>query len=139
MDNITISTKNVDNLRDFLQLHGFEVNHMQDSVYKVVREDELPVYIHVGKESIYFELDLGNVESFASLEFYRSLLEMNPQIQPVSFAINQTNPDDPRLVLVESRVTVDLCSDEVLSIFDALELASDKAESMLQPYLKDII
>jgi hypothetical protein len=60
-----------------------------------------------------------------------TLLDINTDILPVSFAINSSDPQDPHLVLVESRVTGDLSEHEVLSVFDALALAADKAEMLI--------
>ena len=61
---------------------------------------------------------------------------MNTEILPVSFAVNNSNPDDPHLVLVESRITVDLSDQELLAVFDALELATDKAEAVIADYVE---
>lgn len=135
MNNITIHTKKTDTFTDFLQNNGFEVEAIEDDIYRVVREDELPVYLAVGEEAIYFEVDLGNVSGFAGKELFFKLLDANTEILPVSFGINNSNPEDPRLVLAESRVSGDLSDGEVLSVFDALELAADKAEEILEPYL----
>jgi hypothetical protein len=53
----------------------------------------------------------------------------------VGFGINNTNPEDPRLVLIESRETGSLDDHEMLSVFAALELAADKAETLLEKYM----
>ena len=116
-------------------MHGFEVEAMDVGVSRVSRDDELPVYIHIDEQSLYFNLDLGSISSIADAELYFKLLDLNTEIQPVSFGIDTTNPEDPRLVLVESRVTGDLSDQELLSVFDALELATDRAEALLAPYL----
>ena len=135
VNNITVNTTKTDTFIDFLQIHGFEVEALEDNIYRVVREDELPVFLMVGEEAIYFEVDLGNISELVDKDFFFKLLDANTEILPVSFGINNTNPEDPRLVLAESRVTGDLSDGEVLSVFDALELAAEKAEQILQPYL----
>lgn len=135
MKAITVHTIRQENLEDFLLMHGFEVKAMDGGVSRVSRDDELPVYIHIDEQSLYFNLDLGNISSIADAELYFKLLDLNTEIQPVSFGIDTTNPEDPRLVLVESRVTGDLSDQELLSVFDALELATDRAEALLAPYL----
>ena len=56
----------------------------------------------------------------------------------MSFGINNTNPEDPHLVLVESRETEDLDAHELLSVFDALELAVDRAEAIFQSILDQV-
>lgn len=133
---INIYTTRQDNLEEFLPLHGFEVETINEKVYRVSREDELPVYVHADEQSLYFSVDLGNISGIGDTELYFKLLDLNTEIQPVSFGIDTTNADDPRLVLVESRITGDLSDQELLSVFDAFELATDRAETLLASYLK---
>lgn len=135
MKTITVHTQKIDTLTDFLSLHGFYIEVIEENLYCVKRNEVLPVYISLSEESLYFEVDLGNVSAFADEKFYFNLLDMNTEILPVSFGINNSHPDDPRLVLVESLETGDLSDKEILSVFDALELAAEKAETLLKPYL----
>lgn len=136
MNAINIATRRESDLVTFLELNDFTVEQIGESLLRVTRLQELPVYLNISGENIYFEVDLGNVESFATKEIYFKLLDMNTEILPVSFGINHTNPDDPRLVLVESRETGDLNDQELLAVFDALELAVDKAEELLSEFIK---
>ena len=131
MEKIVIHIRSEEEFDQFLNLHDFEVEELGNRIYRVVRGEELPVFVSVNDNSLYFEVDLGNVASFADRDFYFKLLDHNTEIQPVSFGINNTNPEDPRLVLVESRERGDLNDHEILSVFDALELAVDKAEELL--------
>jgi len=131
MDNINVRTIRIDNLATFLELNHFSIESLTDGVYKVTRENELPVFITCNNNTLYFEVDLGNISKIATKDLYFQLLDLNTEILPVSFGINNTNPDDPRLVLVESREIGDLSNHEVLSVFDAIELAVDKAETIL--------
>ncbi len=137
MGNVKIQLRKEEDFDRFLSLHDFEVEELENGVYRVAREDELPVYVSINENNLYFEVDLGNVSSFADEGFYFKILDLNTEIQPVSFGINKTNPEDPRLVLVESREGGDLNDDELLSVFDALELAVDTAEEFLTAKLKD--
>jgi hypothetical protein len=131
MSQVLIATRRNEELTPFLELNGFEVQDVGGDIFKVTRENELPVYLSVSDNNMYFEVDLGNINEIASKELYFSLLDLNTEVLPVSFGINNTNPDDPRLVLVESRETGDLSDQELLAVFDALELATDKAEVLL--------
>lgn len=135
LNNIKIHVRKQESLDRFLNLNGFSVEESKD-ILKVQREDELPVYLHVGENGIYFEVDLGNISQMASADLYVKLLELNTQVLPVSFGIDNTQEEDPRLVLVESREFSDLNDDEFLSVFDALELAVDKAENLLSNYIE---
>ncbi|MBC2603376.1 hypothetical protein [Puniceicoccus vermicola] len=136
MNGPIIHTTRTDGLIDFLQLQGMEVEALESPIYRVVRDGELPVYLNIGEEVLTFEVDLGGVCEIACEELYRALLDANTEIQPVSFGLDSSNPEDPRLVLEESRVIGDLSDREILSVFDALELAADKAEQILAPFLK---
>lgn len=136
MSQVLIATRRQQEFAEFLQMNGYLVEQLQPDIFKVTREDELPVFVHISGNTMYFEVDLGNVSSFADKDMYFKLLDMNTEILPVSFGINNTNPQDPRLVLVESRETGDLSDHELLAVFDALELATDKAEAVLADFMK---
>ena len=137
MDSIYVSTQRSDSLVEFLNLHEFIVTELDSGVLQVVRGDELPVFLHVDDKTLHFEVDLGNVSSVAGMELYEALLDANTSIQPVCFALNSTNPEDPRLIITESRLVVDLCDQEILGVFDALELAAETAEAILSPFLSN--
>ena len=132
MCEVQVHTRKEEDFTKFLSLHDFEIDDLGNGVYRVARGDELPVFVKVSQDGIYFEVDLGDVSDFADKDFYFKLLDLNTEVLPVSFAINNTNPDDPHLVLVESRETGDLNDHELLSVFDALELAVDKAQLLLE-------
>lgn len=135
MSDIFIETKRRQNLVDFLQYADFQVEELGDNIFRATRTSELPVYLKVLDNSIYFEVDLGNISGIADKDLYFEILDMNTEILPVSIGINNSNKDDPRLVIVESRELNDLCDQELLSVFDALELAVDKAETLLSKKL----
>ena len=135
MSNVLIATRKTEEFVPFLELNGFSVENIGGEIYKVQKDEELPVYVSVSDNDIYFEVDLGNVGGFADKEFYFKLLDLNTEVLPVSFGINNTNPKDPHLVLIESRETGDLSDQELLAVFDALELATDKAELVLGEYV----
>jgi len=136
MSDLTIASRRETDFVSFLELNDFKVESINDNIYRVSRLEELPVFVSVNEGNMYFELDLGNVTGFADKDLYFKLLDLNTEILPVSFGINNSNPDDPRLVLVESRETGDLSDQELLAVFDALELAVDKAEALLSKYVK---
>jgi hypothetical protein len=142
LEKITVRNELQTPLMEFLQANNFFVEKVTDSVLRVNRSGELPVFLNVDESSIYFELDLGNISEMGNIseisneELYFKLLDLNTEILPVSLGINSTNRDDPRLVLVESREAVNLDENEILSVFDAMELAVDKVEELLAGYLK---
>ena len=136
MTEVFIKSHKQEELFRFLEMNDFVVEDLGNSVFKITRDNELPVFLSVAETNLYFEVDLGNISGIADKDFYFHLLDMNTEILPVSFGINNTNPDDPRLVLVESRESQNLNDHEILSVFDALELAVDRAEVFLGKYVK---
>ena len=135
MNNVLVATRKKEELVPFLELSGFMVEPVSETIHKVTRDGELPVFVSATDKNMYFEVDLGNVSEFANEELYFKLLDLNTEVLPVSFGINNSNPQDPRLVLIESRETDDLSDQELLAVFDALELATDRAEALLSEYM----
>ena len=122
-------------LAEFLTFQGFKVEPLEDNLFCVTRDTELPVFVNITDERIYFEMDLGYVGNIGCKSLYFDLLSANSEILPVSFAINNTNPSDPRLVIVDSLESMNLDDNELLAVFDALELAAESAETILKPIL----
>jgi hypothetical protein len=131
MNEIIIHTENQEELTRFLLLNNFIVEDLGNDIYCVSRENELPVFLKVDADTLFFEVDLGNLNDFEVENLQFKLLDLNTEILPVSFGINNTNPEDPRLVLVESRQTHNINDHELLGVFDALELAVDRAEALI--------
>jgi len=124
-----------EDLVSFLEFNEFSVTALPNDVYRIERDGELPVFINIEDGHLYFEIDLGNISAVATEKLYHDLLDLNTEILPVAFGLNRTNPDDPRLVLVESREAENLDSNEILRVFTSLELAVDRAETLLADYL----
>ncbi len=135
MEQVIVTSSLKEDLVSFLEGNDFSVAALDNDVYRVERDGELPVFINLEGGHIYFEIDLGNISAVATEKLYHDLLDLNTEILPVAFGINRTNPDDPRLVLVESRETDNLDSNELLCVFTSLELAVDQAETLLADYL----
>lgn len=136
MNNIMIKLQRDEELARFLESYGFNVESLSNDVFRVQREDELPVFLKVDTKQIYFEVDLGNIDAIKTQELLLSLLALNTEILPVSVGIDTSNAADHRLVLVESRETGDLNDQELLAVFDALELAVDRVTEILSPSLQ---
>ena len=130
MNEVIVKIETQEEFSRFLMLNGFDVEDLGNDVYRITRDEELPVFVKIDDKTIYFEVDLGNVNDFGPASLHFKLLDLNTEILPVSFGINNANPEDPRLVLVESRENSSLNDHEILCVFDALELAVDKAEAL---------
>ncbi len=135
MEQVIVTSSLKEDLISFLEFNGFTVETLEESIYRVERDGELPVFINLEDGHLYFEIDLGNVSSVATEKLYHDLLDLNTEILPVAFGLNRANPNDPRLVLVESREAENLDSNELLCVFTSLELAVDRAETLLADYL----
>ncbi len=99
MNKVLIKLQREDELARFLESNGFTVEELANDVFRVQREEELPVYLKVDEKQIYFEVDLGNIEAIISQDLLLSLLALNTEILPVSAGLDTSNPDDRRLVL----------------------------------------
>ncbi|MCK5539334.1 MAG: CesT family type III secretion system chaperone [Deltaproteobacteria bacterium] len=135
MKQVIVTSSLKEDLASFLEFNGFRVDVLSETIYRVERDGELPVFINLEGGHLYFEIDLGNISSVATEKLYHDLLDLNTEILPVAFGLNRANPDDPRLVLVESREAENLDSNELLCVFTTLELAVDRAETLLADYL----
>jgi len=138
MQKITVHATKEFDLLGFLAAQGMEVEVLTENVCKITRDEEVPVFLSHNDGSLYFEVDIGSLNNALSpdsddlsVHLLTEFLNLNTEVLPVSFGINSTDPADPRLVLVESRVTGDLSDQELLSVFDALSIAVDKAERLL--------
>lgn len=135
MQTVIITSSLKEDLASFLGFNGFTVEDLGDNLFRVERDGELPVFVSLDGRRLYFEIDLGNISAIANQQLYHDLLDLNTEILPVSLGLNRSNPDDPRLVLIESREADNLDSNELLSVFTALELAVDRSEELLANYL----
>lgn len=121
-------------LEEFLLNNDFFIEYTDNSVTKVTRTGEEPVYITRNNNTLFFEADLGSIEEIKSEGLYASILRLNTEILPVSVGINNIDSDD-RLVIIESREIGNLDKDEILSVFDAFNIAAKKIEALLQNFL----
>jgi uncharacterized protein YjfI (DUF2170 family) len=128
---ITIASRKSEGFEEFLELHGFAVEDLGDENFSVVREDELTVMVNVTDGVMRFQVNICPTSNIDTKELYFKFLDLNTEILPVSFGVDSTDQDSPQLVLTESRRLGDLSSDELLGVFDSLELATDRAEEVL--------
>ena len=128
---INVAIRKSQEFEEFLELNGFAVENLGDQNFSVTREDELAVMVNVTEGVMRFQVNICSTSTIDSKEMYFKFLDLNTEILPVSFGVDSTDTDDPRLVLTESRLTGDLSSEELLGVFDSLELATDRAEEVL--------
>lgn len=136
MKKINISSKQHSPLKDFLEEHDYIVKEIKPDIWEVSR-DQLEVFLKKESNTLFFEIDLGDVASLDSKEFYRELLELNTKILPVSLGVAKSQGNQDRLILIESRETDNFDDNEILSVFEALEIACHKVESLLNRFIKN--
>ena len=103
MSGLIVHSKKEEDLVRFLNMNDFQVEELGEDILQVSRASELPS-LKITDHTLYFEVDLGAMAELGNEKLYFKLLELNTEIIPVSFGINNSNPED-RLVLVESRET----------------------------------
>lgn len=133
--NLVVYKRTEASFKDILEENDFEVEKVTETVTKVTRLGEMPVYIHADGNNLYFEMDLGSVAGLGGQQLFMDLLDVNTEILPVSVGIDSTTPEDPRLVLLESREAENLDENELLSVLNALELATDKVAEIIKKYV----
>ena len=119
----------------FLETNDYEVEQVTENVLRLFRFDEDPVFVDFSGDTLYFEVDLGGIGEIGSKALYLRLLDLNTQILPVSVGIDTTNIEDPRLVLIESREAQNLDENELLSVLNALEIATDRVAQALSEFV----
>jgi uncharacterized protein YjfI (DUF2170 family) len=134
-DAVEVAIRKSQAFDEFLTLNGFGVEDFGGGNFAVTREGELPVMVNVTEGVIRFQVDLCPTSAIDSKDTYFKLLDLNTEVVPVSFGIDSTDSDNPRLVITESRLVSDLNDEELLGVFDTLELATDRAEELLTDVL----
>jgi hypothetical protein len=130
-DELRIAIRKSQPFAEFLEMNGFAVEDLGDETYSVSREDELPVMVNVTDGVVRFQANLCSTSNIDTKEMYLKFLDLNTEVLPVSFGVDSTDESDPRLVIVESRLVADLSDEELLGVFDTMELATDRAEELL--------
>jgi hypothetical protein len=132
---LNIHRRGATSLMSFLEANDFVCEPITEHVFKITRDDELPVFVHSNGDNLYFEVDLGSTKQLSGSGLYEKLLDLNTEILPVSVGINSSNQENPSLVLVESRESSNLDENEFLSVINALELATDKVASVIAEHI----
>ena len=136
MKKIEVRSINFVDLIDFLENRDYIVDKVSENILSANKSGEMTVYISLIDNVMYFYVDLGNISEIASKDLYFKILDLNTEILPVSIGIDTTNDKNHRLVIVESRELNNLDDNELLYIFNAMEIATDKVAMLLADSLK---
>ena len=133
-----LSTKTT--ITDFLEQEGYEVEEQQDGEVMVVTdEDGFTIFAVVTDVQIEFMVDIcgeGDLKPDKLLEAYRMLLDQNTEVLPTCYGIDTTEPENPRLVLVDSLALENLDANELKLSLSSLAQNTINAVDILSSYHK---
>ena len=121
----------------FLSNQGYNITDR--GAVLLLENDELNIGSLITNEQIEFVIDLCGINDLDKnklQEIYEEILDENTEILPSSFGIDSGNPQDKRLVLVDSLAIENLDENELLLTLDALALNVINAYDLLEKYLK---
>ena len=121
----------------FLSNQGYNITDR--GAVLLLENDELNIGGLITDEQIEFVIDLCGINDLDKnklQEIYEKILDENTEILPSSFGIDSGNPQDKRLVLVDSLAIENLDENELLLTLDALALNVIDAYDLLEEYLK---
>lgn len=121
----------------FLSNQGYNITDR--GAVLLLENDELNIGGLITDEQIEFVIDLCGINDLDKnklQEIYEKILDENTEILPSSFGIDSGNPQDKRLVLVDSLAIENLDENELLLTLDALALNVIDAYDLLEKYLK---
>ena len=121
----------------FLSNQGYNITDR--GAVLLLENDEVNIGSLITGEQIEFVIDLCGINDLDKnklQEIYEKILDENTEILPSSFGIDSGNPEDKRLVLVDSLAIENLDENELLLTLDALALNVIDAYDLLEKYLK---
>ena len=121
----------------FLSNQGYNITDR--GAVLLLENDEVNIGGLITGEQIEFVIDLCGINDLDKnklQEIYEKILDENTEILPSSFGIDSANPQDKRLVLVDSLAIENLDENELLLTLDALALNVIDAYDLLEKYLK---
>jgi len=121
----------------FLSNQGYNITDR--GAVLLLENDELNIGSLITNEQIEFVIDLCGINDLDKnklQKIYEEILDENTEILPSSFGIDSGNPQDKRLVLVDSLAIENLDENELLLTLDALALNVIDAYDLLEKYLK---
>ena len=121
----------------FLSNQGYNITDQGDVL--LLENDEQNIGGLITGEQIEFVIDLCGINDLDQnklQEIYEQILDENTEILPSNFGIDSSNPQDKRLVLVDSLAIENLDENELLLTLDALALNVIDAYDLLEKHLK---
>jgi uncharacterized protein YjfI (DUF2170 family) len=127
-------------ITEFLEEEGYEVEEQQDGeVLVVTDEDGFTIFAVVTDMQIEFMVDIcgeSDLKSDNLLDAYRMILDQNTEILPTCYGIDTTDPENARIVLVDSLALDNLDANEIQLSLSSLAQNTINAVEILSPYHK---
>jgi hypothetical protein len=128
------------NITEFLEQEEYEVEERQNGEVLVVSdEDGFTIFAVVTDMQIEFMVDIcgeSDLQEDKILEAYRMLLDQNTEILPTCYGIDTTDPNNSRVVLVDSLALENLDANELQLSLSSLAQNTINAVEILSPYHK---
>lgn len=122
----------------FLHEQGYTTTE-QDPLLIIQDEDGLNIFAVIDDTQIEFMVDLCGVNDLDTSkleEIYERILDQNTEILPCCFGIDSDDPNNKRIVLVDSLATENLDDNELLLALDSITVNVITAHDLLSPYLR---
>jgi hypothetical protein len=111
----------------------------KDSLLIIQDEDEVNIFTVMDESQIEFMVDLCGLDELDTtklVEIYEKLLDENTEILPTCFGVDSDDPNNKRIVLVDSLAVENLDENELLLSLDSLTVNVATAHDLLSPYFK---
>jgi hypothetical protein len=129
---------NAKNIKDLLIENSYLVEEQEEGFLWITLSDyDAQIAVVEQEQSIFFQMDIiGINELKEEVELYKTLLDLNTEILPISLAIDSTNEENKRLILTESLETENLDENELLKIVETFELSLPAVFKVIKENLK---
>jgi len=124
---------------EFMKQEGFEVKDQKDNVLILIDEDGFTIFCVITDMQIEFMVDIcgeKDIKSDKLLETYRMLLDINTEIQPTCYGIENSESGDLRIVLIDSLALENLDESELHLSLSSLAQNTVNAVEILNEYRK---
>lgn len=125
------------NLEEVLLENGYLVEKKEEIYFVKFKEFDAKAVMLEEGATLFVQVDLVGVNDLHNdVALYKKLLDLNTEILPVSIAIDSTDEKNQRLVINESLEIENLDENELLKVFDTIDMSFGKIFNLLKEYKK---
>lgn len=118
-------------MRECLEENGFEVDETKKATFTVKRDGNRPIVLRVRNDRLEVRMYVDVDERLAEPGFMQRLLQLNSEILPVAFAMEDVGGRQV-LYLLETRDGKDMTRSELVTVLGSMEKASKRVDEFLQ-------